>query len=286
MKVKEESEKAGLKLNIQNTKILASGPITSWQTDGETVATMRDFIFLVSRISADDDCSHEIKRCLLLGRKAMTNLVSILKSREITLPTKVPVVRAMVFPVAMYGCESWTIEKSWASKNLCFWTVVLVKTLENPLNSKESQPVHPKGNQSWIFIGKTDAEARAPVLWPPDSKSWLLGKRPWCWEGLRAGGEGAAEDEMVGWHWLDGQGFEQAPGDGDGWRNLVCCIPWCCKDSDLTEQLNNNNSKAESMVEWAKLPEFSVSIKKSQKQIRPCVTIVVLEFAILHFTVF
>ena len=112
MKVKEESEKAGLKLNIQNTKILASGPITSWQTDGETVATMRDFIFLVSRISADDDCSHEIKRCLLLGRKAMTNLVSILKSREITLPTKVPVVRAMVFPVVMYGCESWTIEKS------------------------------------------------------------------------------------------------------------------------------------------------------------------------------
>ena len=112
MKVKEESEKAGLKLNIQNTKILASGPITSWQIDGETVAKMRDFIFLVSRISADDDCSHEIKRCLLLGRKAMTNLVSILKSREITLPTKVPVVRAMVFPVAMYGCESWTIEKS------------------------------------------------------------------------------------------------------------------------------------------------------------------------------
>ena len=112
MKVKEESEKAGLKLNIQNTKVMASGPITSWQTDGEAMATVRDFIFLGSRISADDDCSHEIKRCLLLGRKAMTNLDSILKSRDITLPTKVPVVRAMVFPVAMCGCESWTIEKS------------------------------------------------------------------------------------------------------------------------------------------------------------------------------
>ena len=112
MKVKEESEKAGLKLNIQKTKIMASGPITSWQLDGETVETVADFIFLGSKISADGDCSHEIKRCLLLGRKVMTNLNSILKSRDITLPTKVHLVKGMVFPVVMYGCESWTIKKA------------------------------------------------------------------------------------------------------------------------------------------------------------------------------
>ena len=112
MKVKEESEKAGLKLDIQKMKIMASGPITSWQIDGETVETVTDFIFLGSKITADDDCSHEIKRCLLLGRKAMTNLDSVLKSRDITLPAKVHLVKAVVFPVVMYGCESWTIKKA------------------------------------------------------------------------------------------------------------------------------------------------------------------------------
>ena len=112
MKVKEESEKVGLKLNIQKTKIMASGPITSWQIDGETVETVTDFIFLGSKITADGDCSHGIKRRLLLGRKSMTNLDSILKSRDITLPTKVRLVKAMVFPVIMYGCESWTIKKA------------------------------------------------------------------------------------------------------------------------------------------------------------------------------
>ena len=112
MKVKEESEKVGLKLNIQKTKIMASSPITSWQIDGETVETVTDFIFLVSKITADGDCSHEIKRRLLLGRKAMTNLHSILKSRDITLPTKVRLVKVMVFPVFMHGCESWTVKKA------------------------------------------------------------------------------------------------------------------------------------------------------------------------------
>ena len=112
MKVKEESEKIGLKLNIQKTKIMASGLITSWQIDGETVETVADFIFLGSKITVDDDCSHVTKRCLLLGRKVMTNLDSILKSRDITLPTKVHLVKAMVFPVVMYGCESWTIKKA------------------------------------------------------------------------------------------------------------------------------------------------------------------------------
>ena len=112
MKVKGESEKVALKLNIQKTKIMASGPITSWQIDGETVETVADFIFLGSKITVDGDCSPEIKRCLLLGRKVMTNLDSILKSRDITLPTKVCLVKAMVFPVVMHGCESWTIKKA------------------------------------------------------------------------------------------------------------------------------------------------------------------------------
>ena len=112
MKVKEESEKVGLKLNIQKTKIMASGPITSWQIDGETVEAVSDFIFLDSKITADGDCSQEIKRCLLLGRKVMTNLDSIFKSRHITLPTKVRLVKAMIFPVVIYGCESWTIKKA------------------------------------------------------------------------------------------------------------------------------------------------------------------------------
>ena len=120
MKVKEESEKLGLKLNIQKIKIMASGPITSWQIDGETVETVADFTFLGSKFTADGDCSHEIKRCLLLGRKVMTKLDSILKSREITLPTKVHLVKAMVFPVVMYVCESWTIKKAEHQRTVAF----------------------------------------------------------------------------------------------------------------------------------------------------------------------
>ena len=140
--------------------------------------TVADFIFLGSKITADGDCSHEIKRCLLLRRKVMTNLDSILKSRAITLPTKVRLVNAMVFPVVMYGCASWTIKKAEHIKNWCFWTVVLEKTLESPLYCKEIQPVHPKGDQPWVFIGRTDAEAKIAILWPPDAKSWLIGKDP------------------------------------------------------------------------------------------------------------
>ena len=120
MKVKEERGKVGLKCNIQKTKIMASSPITSWQIDGETMGTVRDFVFLVSEITADGDCSHEIKRCLLPGRKVMTNLDSILKSRDITLSTKVHLVKTMVFPVIMYGCESWTIKKAERRKTVAF----------------------------------------------------------------------------------------------------------------------------------------------------------------------
>ena len=141
MKVKEESEKVGLKLNIQKTKIMASGLMTSWQIYGETVETVAEFIFLDSKFSADGDCSHEVKRWWPLGRQVMTNLDNILKSRDITLPAKVCLVKAMFFPVVMYGYESWAIKK--AEQWRCFWTVVLEKTLESPLDCKEIQPVHP-----------------------------------------------------------------------------------------------------------------------------------------------
>ena len=148
VKVKEESENVGLKLNIQKTKIMASGPITSRQIDGETVERVADFIFLGSKITEDGDCSHEIKIRLLLGRKVVTNLDSILKSRDITLPTKVRLVKAMVFQVVMYGCESRTIKKAERQRIDAFELWCLEKTLESPLDCKEIQPVHPKGNQS------------------------------------------------------------------------------------------------------------------------------------------
>ena len=147
MKVKEESEKAGLKLNIQKTKITVSGPITSWQIDRETLETVADFIFGGSKITADGDYSHEIQRCLLLGRKVMTNLDSVLKSRDITLPTKVHLVKAMVFPVVMYGCESWTIKKP-EHKRIDVFELRSWRRLESPLDYKEIKAVNPKGNQS------------------------------------------------------------------------------------------------------------------------------------------
>ena len=202
MKVKEESEKVGLKLNIQKTKIMASGPITSWQIDGETVA---DFIFLGSKITADGDCSHEVKRRLLLGREVMTNLDSILKSRDITLPTKVHLVKGYGFSSGHIWMWELNYKESWAPKNWCFWTVVLEKTLESPLDCKENQPVHPKGDQSWVFIGRTDVEDETPILWPPDSENWLIGKYP-------DAGRGWEQEEKrtieVGWHhWLNGHGF-------------------------------------------------------------------------------
>ena len=135
------------------------------------------FFFLASKITADGDCSHEIKRCLLLGRKAITNLDSVLKSRDITSSTKVHLVKAMVFPVVMYGCEL-NYKESWALKNWCFWTVLLEMTLECPLDCKEIKPINPKGNQPWLFIGRTDTEAEAPILWPLDAKCLPIRKDP------------------------------------------------------------------------------------------------------------
>ena len=218
---------------------MASGPITSWEIDGETKETVRDFIFLGSKITADAECKFEIKRCWLLGRKSMMNVDSILKSKDITLPTKICLVKAMVFPVVIYGCESWTIKKIWLPKNWCFWTVVLEKTLESPLDCKEIQPVHPKGNQSWIFIERTDAEAETPKLWPPDVKNWLTVKDPDAEEDWKQKEKGMTDNEMVGWHhWFDGHEFEHALGVGDGQGRLACCSPWDRKESDLTQQLN------------------------------------------------
>ena len=164
MKVNEVSEKVGLKLSIQKTKIMASHSIPSWQIDGEMMETLRGFIFLSSKITADGDCSHEILR------KAMTNLDSILKSRDITLPTKVHLVKAMVFPVVMYGCESWAIKKA-ECRRIDAFELWCWRRLESPLDCKEIQPVYPKGDQFWVLIGRTDAEAETPILWPLDAKS-------------------------------------------------------------------------------------------------------------------
>ena len=149
---------------------MASGPITSWEIDGETVETVTDFILGGSKITADGDCSREIKRRLLLGRKVMTNLDSIFKSRDITLPTKVHLVKAMVFPVVMYGCESWAIKKA-ERQRICAFELWCWRRLESPLDCKEIPLVHPKEDQSWMCIGRTDAEAETPILWPPDAKS-------------------------------------------------------------------------------------------------------------------
>ena len=180
------------------------GPITSWQIDAESVEIVADFIFLGSKIPADGDCNHKIKRSFLLGRKVMINLDSILQSREITLPTKI---RLFFFSSHVWMWEL-DYKECWAQNNWCFWTVVLEKTLENPLDFKEMQPVHPKGNQSWIFIGRTDVEAETPILWPPDANNWLIWKDPDAGKDWRQEEKRTTEDEMVGWHhWLNGHEF-------------------------------------------------------------------------------
>ena len=168
MKVKVESEKVGLKLSIQKTKIMASGPITSWEIDGETVETVSDFIFLGSKITTDGDCCHEIKRHLLLGRKVMTNLDSIVKSRDITLSTKVHLVKAMVFPVVIYGCESWTIKKAELRKIDAFELWCWRRLLRVPWRSNQSIL---KISPGCSVVGLTLRNTQTPILWPPDAKT-------------------------------------------------------------------------------------------------------------------
>ena len=201
MKVKEESEKVGLKLNIQKTKIMASGLITSWEIDGETVS---DFILGGSEITTDGDFSLEIKR--LLGRKVMTKLDSILKSRDIT--NKCLSSQSYGFTSSHVWMWELDYKERGAPRNWCFWTVVLEKILESPLDCKEIQLVHPKGDQSWVFIGRTDVEAETPILWPPDAESWLIWKDPDAGKDWGQEEKGTTEDEMVGWHhWLNGHEF-------------------------------------------------------------------------------
>ena len=192
---------------------------------------------LKDKITADGDCSHEIKRRLLLGRKVMTNLDSIFKSRDTTLPTKVCLVKAMVFPVVMYGCESWTVKKTerWRTDAFELWCW---RRLESPLDCKEIQPVHSE-DQPWDFFGRNDAKAETPVLWLPHAKSWLIGKdsdggRDWGHEE-----KWTTEDEMAGWHHqLDGHESKWTPGVGDGQGGLACCDSWGRKELDMTERLN------------------------------------------------
>ena len=175
--------------------------------------TGTDFIFLSSQITVDSDYNHKIKRHLLLGKKAMTNLDRILKSRDITLSTKVCIVTAVDFSSSHVQMWELNHKEGWVPKNWCFPTVVLEKTFESPLHCKEIKLVNPKGNQFWMFIGRTDAEAEAPIFWPPNVKSWLNGKDPDAGKDWRQEEKGTTEDEMVGWrHWLNGHEFEQRTG--------------------------------------------------------------------------
>ena len=235
MKVKEESEKAGLKLNMQKTKIMASGPITSWQIDGETMETVTDFSFLGSKITADSDWSHEIKKRLLLARKVMTNLDSILKNRHYFANKGLS---SQGYGLSSSHVWMWELDykESWEPKNWCFWMVVLEKTLESPLDCKEIQPVHPIGDQSWVFIERTDVEAETPILWPPDAKSWLIWKDPDAGKDWGQEEKAMMKEKMVVWHHqLNGHGFGWTPGVGDGQGGLVCCGSWGRKESDTPE---------------------------------------------------
>ena len=235
-------KKAGLKLNIQKTKIMSSSPITSWQTDGETMETVADFIFLGSKITADGDCSHEIKIHLLLGRKAMTNLDIILKSRDY-FADKGPYSQSYGFSSSHVWMWELDHKEDWKLKNWFFWTVVLEKTLESPLAYKEIKLVNPKGNQSRIFIRRTDVKAEAPILRLPDTKSQLIRKDPDARKDWRQEEKGMTEDEMVGWYpWLNGHEFEQAPGDGEAQGSLACFSPRGHNESDVTKWLNSNNN--------------------------------------------
>ena len=189
MKVKEESEKGGLKLNIQKTKIMASGPITSWEIDGETVETVSNLIFLGSKITADGDCNHEIKRCLLLRRKAMTNLDSIVKNKDIILPTKVCLVKVTVFPVVMYGCESWTIKKAECRRFDAFELWCWRRLLRVPWTARRSnqsilKEISPGCSLKGLML-KLKLQYFGHLM--EELTHW---KRPRCWERLKAGGEG------------------------------------------------------------------------------------------------
>ena len=239
IKVKEESEKVGLKFNIQKTKIMASGPITSWQIDGETVETMADFIFGGSKITADGNSSHEIKRCLLLGRKVMTNLDSILKSRDITLPTKVRLVKAMVFPVVKYGCESWTVKKAGRRRIDAFELWCWRRLLRVPWTARRSNQSILKEISSGIslegMVLKLKLQYFGHLIRRVDSleKTLILGgigdRRRRGRQRMRRL-DGITDSMDVESEWT--------PGVSDGQGGLVCCNSWGHKELDTTEWLN------------------------------------------------
>ena len=196
--------------------------------------TVVDFIFLGSKITAGSAYSHEIKRCLLLGRKTMGNLDRVLKSRDITFPNKGPYSETYGFSSQV---RMWELDhkEGWVPKNWCFPTMVLEKTLESPLNSKEIKPVNPKGNQPWIFIGRTDAEANAPGVWQSDARNQIIGKDPDTGKDWRQEEKRVAKNEMVGWHHqLNGDEFEQTPGNGEEKGSLTYCSLLSHKESDTT----------------------------------------------------
>ena len=208
MKVKEESEKAGLKLNIQKTKIVASGPITSWQIDGETVETVTDFI-----LGLPNHCRWWLqpwnKKALAPWKKSYDQTRQHIKKQRHYFANKGPSSQSYGFSNSHVWMWELDHKENWAPNSWCLWTVVLKKTLENPLDYKEIKSVNLKGNQSWIFIGRTDAEAEVPMLWFPDAKNWLIWKDPDYGKDWRKEEKGTTEDEMVGWHHiLDGHGFE------------------------------------------------------------------------------
>ena len=288
-------------------KMMASGLITYWQIDGQTMEILTDFIFVGSQITADGDCSHEIKRCLFLRSPAQVgcmrqalgpgaqgkprgsgwrgrweggsgwgthvnpwlfysnvwqNSLQIKKKKEkkkMLVPcrksydqprqhikkqrhyftNKGPSGQSYGFARSHVCLWELDCEESWAPKNWCFWTVVLEKTLQSPLECKRIKPVNPKGNQSWIFIRRTDAKGDATIFWSPDVKNWFIGKDPDSGKGQRQEKKRTTKDEMIGWHhWLNGHAFEQTLGVANGQGSLVCCSPWGCKESDMTESLN------------------------------------------------
>ena len=221
---------------------MVSSPITSWHIEGEKMEAVAEFIFLASRITVGSDYSHEIRHSLL-GGKAVTNLESILKSRDITLLTKVWIVQAMIFSSSHVQMWELNHNEGWAPKNWCLQIVLLEKTPESLLDSKKIKPVNPEGNQPWVFIGRTDADAEALILWPPDVKSQLIGKNADAGKDWRQKEKRAREDEMVGWHHqLNRHEFEQTLGHSEGHWSLVCCSPRGRKESDTMEWLNGNTS--------------------------------------------
>ena len=239
--------------------------------------TVTDFIFGGSKITADGDYSHEMKRHLLLGRKAMTNLDSVLKSRDISLPTKG---QSYAFSSGHVWMWELDCEESWVLKNWCFWTVVLEKTLDSPLDGKEIKPVHPKGNQSWILIGRTDVEAESPILWPPDTKNWLIWKDPdagkdWRWE----------EKGQQRLRWLDGitdtmymslSKHQELVMDREAWHTAVHGVA----ESDTIEQLNwTELIESRSVVAWGwgRRPKRSVRDRLQRHTKKLLVTFIYLD---------